>query len=318
MTTSIVNGGAVIDGAGGGGASLPATPAEALLDAGNPLKLVYLDAGGAGAAIPFEDATDTGMSEIMSALAGGNAAEGNFLVADGAGGLQLASTDAAAVRTVIGASGANVLYASDGVAEAGSESASISGTGASSTVTLTASTTTRTFGTAGRTAAGWRLNLPSGVQRVSVEIQLTAASGLTSGGWRYLGLALSNQSDVTTTLCGFGLGDNGNSWSGNMLGGANSGVGPTTTSPTVTAADRWLRAVFELDAGPRIRFATGTGTAGARPGVWSPPATAIPAPGSGATGTVVDSNNARLWFYLQSFGSGGATSLTARITVRPQ
>lgn len=214
--------------------------------------------------------------------------------------------------------GNTVLYASDGVAEAGSESASISGTGAESTVTLTASTTARTFGTSGRTAAGWRLNLPAGLQRVSVEVRVTAASGLTSGGWRYVGLALSNQSDVTTTLCGFGLGDNGNSYSGNMLSGANSGVGPTTTSPTVTAADRWLRAVFELDAGPRIRFATGTGIAGARPGVWSPPATAIPAPASGATGTVVDSDSARLWFYLQSFGSGGATSLTARITVRPQ
>lgn len=215
-------------------------------------------------------------------------------------------------------SSVTMLYASDGVAEAGSESASISGTGASSTVTLTASTFERKFGTEGRTAAGWRLNLPAGVQRVSVEIQLTAASGLTSNGYRYIGLALSNQSDVTTTLCGVGLGDNGSSWTGNKLLGANSGTGPTTTSPTVTAADRWLRAVFELDAGPRIRFATGAGTAGARPSVWSAPATAIPLPSSGATGTVVDSDNARLWFYLQGFGGGIATSLTAKITVRAQ
>lgn len=95
MTTSIVNGGAVIDGAGGGGASLPATPAEALLDAGNPLKLVYLDAGGAGAAVAFEDATDTGMSEIMSALAGGTATAGSYLSADGAGGLQLTAAPVA-------------------------------------------------------------------------------------------------------------------------------------------------------------------------------------------------------------------------------
>lgn len=290
---------------GGGGG--PATPASALLDAGNPLKLVYLDGDGVGGTVAFEDATDTGISEIMSTRAGGTPAAGSYLSADGAGGLQLSAS-----------SSETVLYASDGTAAAGSESAAVSGEGADATVTLTASPTSRSFGTAGQTAAGWRLDLPAGTLRASVEVQITAASGMTTNGFRYLGLAISNQTNVSTTLVGVSVNDNGGGYSGNLLAGANSGsASATTVSPTFHAADRWLRVVFELDAGPRLRYATGTGSGGGRPGVWAAPAAGVPLP-SATTGSIADSDAARLWLYLQSFGSGGATSVTMKITVRVQ
>lgn len=111
MTTSIVNGGAVIDGAGGGGASLPATPAAALLDAGNPLKLVSLDAGGIGDAIAFEDASETGLTDLISTLAGGTATAGSYLSADGAGGLQLTAAPTAGLDTARPAAAVAILGA---------------------------------------------------------------------------------------------------------------------------------------------------------------------------------------------------------------
>lgn len=298
-------------GGSSGSSAAPTTPASALLDAASPNKVVTLNADGEGASTAFEDVATTGIAESLS-----DADEGDFLVATGAGEVQRASVDPAAVRGVIGAAGATVFHADDGTAAAGSESASVSGTGADSTVTLTASSTARNFGTAGQTAAGWRVDLPAGTKSVEVEVQLTAASGLATGGYRYLGVALSNQTNVTSTLCGVSLADSGNSYSGNMLGGTNAGNGPYTYTPTLTAADRWARMRIDISAGPMIRFATGTGSAGARPGTWSLPASSVPLPTNGNTGTVVDSDSARLWIYLQSFGTGGATSITAKITVR--
>lgn len=101
MTTSIVNGGAVIDGAGGGGASLPTTPALALLDAANQGNLVALaPSTGVGTSLPIQDAVSTGLGILTE-----SADEGDFLVGDGAGATQLASAAASAVRAVIGVSG---------------------------------------------------------------------------------------------------------------------------------------------------------------------------------------------------------------------
>lgn len=88
-------------GASGGGASLPDDPAAVLLDAANAGKAVGLAPGtGEGSAVAFGDLVGAGVGEA-TALAD----EGDFLVGDGAGGSQLASAAAAAVRTVIGATG---------------------------------------------------------------------------------------------------------------------------------------------------------------------------------------------------------------------
>lgn len=295
----------------GGSAGIPGTPAEVLLDLANAGKGVGLASGtGEGAAITYGTMLASGIGQIA-------ALNGDFPTNNGAGGSVLASLNGAAVRGIIGAaSDVAPYYASDGVASPGSESASVSGTGTASTVTLTASSSARNFGSAGQTAAGWYVDLPAGTLVVDVEVQITAASGLATGGYRYLGIALSNQTNVSTTLCGVSMADSGNAYSGSLLGGANAGNGPLSYSPTLTAADRWVRARIELDAGAMLRFATGSGTAGARPGTWSLPYSAIPLPASGSTGTVVDSNSARLWLYLQGFGSGGATSVTAKITVQ--
>jgi len=246
---------------------------------------------------------------VTTRLGTAGAADGGVLtVTNGAPGWASVASSGSSVTT---------LYASDGVAVAGSESASISGTGSASTVTITASSTARTFGTAGQTAAGWRLDLPTTSLTVSVEVQFTAASGFATGGYRYIGLAISNTSNVTATLFGASFADNGSMYAGNMLTGANGGTqGPYTYTPTLTAADRWVRARWDLDGGPRIQTATGSGSSGARPGTWVPPASVISPFASAAAPTIVDSSVARLWLYLQGFGTGGATSITASITVR--
>lgn len=304
-----------------GGASLPDTPAGVLLDAGNPLKLVYLDAGGVGDAVTFEDATDTGMSEIMTALAGGNATEGNILVANGTGGLQLASTDPAAVRSVIGVSGATMLYASDCFAEAGSESASISGTGSTSTFTLTASSTARTYGTAGATAARVVCPIPAGARRIEATLgPLTSLSGF-SGSGRFLGFALRNARDgaAPTSLWGLSINDVPSGipqiYLGNLLGGANSGASSfnQSVSPVALATNGWVRASFDT-TWPLLGLALASG---ASPTSWSPvAATGVPAPfGSYSIPHAPDIATA-IVVYLQSFGGGSATSITARISIR--
>jgi hypothetical protein len=77
-----------------------------------------------------------------------------------------------------------------------------------------------------------------------------------------------------------------------------------------------VRAQWDLDGGPRIQTATGSGSGGGRPGTWVPPASTINNFASAAAPTIVDSSVARLWLYLQGFGTGGASSITAKITVR--
>ena len=305
-------------GASGGG---PATPAEALLDAGNAQKLVYLDGSGAGAAAAFADASETGMTDLVSTLAGGTATEGNFLVADGAGGLQLASTDTAAVRSVLGVSGATMLYASDCFAEAGSESASISGTGSTSTFTLTASSTARTYGTSGATAARVVCPIPVGARRIEVTLgPLTSLSGF-SGSGRFLGLALRNARDgaAPTSLWGLSINDVPSGipqiYLGNLMGGANSGASSfnQSVSPVALATNGWVRASFDT-TWPLLGVALASG---ASPTSWSPvAATGVPAPfGSYSIPHAPDVATA-IAVYLQSFGGGSATSITARISIR--
>lgn len=84
--SAIVNGegGVIINGvSGGGGASLPDTPANVLLDASAPNKVVVLDGSGAGTTGTAEEIVDTGISETCAAV---SAPSGSTLIYDAVGG----------------------------------------------------------------------------------------------------------------------------------------------------------------------------------------------------------------------------------------
>lgn len=96
MSAVVNGGGAVINGASGGGASLPGTPASVLLDAGSADEVVALSGLGVGTTKTYAEVVLNGLSSVTEF-----AAEGDFPVGDGAGGTQLASVDPAAVRTAL-------------------------------------------------------------------------------------------------------------------------------------------------------------------------------------------------------------------------
>jgi hypothetical protein len=327
--SAVINGGATVNG-GSGGASLPDTPAGVLLDAGNPLKLVYLDAGGVGDAVTFEDATDTGMSEIMTALAGGNATEGDFLVADGAGGLQLASTDTAAVRTVIGAIGTTTttLYASDGTAANGAgvdATASVSGTGSGSTLTMVVGNTSRLLTGSGVACGTWvSPSIARTVKRVTLYLRSTVANNFVSAGWRYLQMSLrrASESPPASMLLGVAANDANAFYGGNLRGNSASfasyNFGTLSGVTPLLGTDRWLRVMWELDDnGPRVRFAAGATTGSTRPTLWTPinvdtQTQAASRTDLGSLGT----SDAQIILGLESYGgSGGASTLTLSLTM---
>ncbi len=353
--------------AGGGGATLPTTPAAALLDASNAGEVVTLAAGtGAGTSTAVDVVVQDGLTQLL-----GGDPEGTVVMADGVGGIALSSAAAAALlaattaagqRTAIGAAatvtttrgdlirrgasadervalgaagtvlssngtdpvwsapyGPTTYYADDFTAEAGSESASVTGTDSASTFTLGATSTARVYGTSGATAARVVLPIPAGAREIEVEIQLTSVSGMSTGGWRYLTIALRNAADggAPTVLWGISLNDSGGGfYANNLMGGGNGGSpsGPTTHAPT--SADKWFRVVLK----PResfLTFTTGAGSGGARPTTWSAPSTAVPLQVNANSVTYPDMGSATaIAIVLQSFGSGGASSVTGKATVR--
>lgn len=227
-------------------------------------------------------------------------------------------------RAASSGSSVTVLYAADCFAEAGSESASISGTGSTSTFTLTASSTARTYGSGGATAARVVCPIPAGARRIEVTVgPLTALSGFPGSGWRYLGLALRNARNgaAPTSLWGVSINDGASGvpqvYVGNLMSGANSGASSfnQSVSPVALSTNGWLRASFDT-TWPLLGVALASG---ASPTSWSPVASAgVPAPfGSYSIPHAPDIATA-VAVYLQSFGTGGATSLTAKITVRAQ
>lgn len=82
--------------AGGGGASLPTTPGLALLDAGAASRVVVLNALGEGDTESYDTVGNTALTEIL-----GGETEGDFVVADGEGEVQLASAAPATVREIL-------------------------------------------------------------------------------------------------------------------------------------------------------------------------------------------------------------------------
>jgi len=211
--------------------------------------------------------------------------------------------------------GAVRLYASDGTAVPASEGASISGVGVASEWTLTASAAARAYGSGGVTAASIAIPLPTGARRVVVENLVTAASGMSTGGYRFLSIALRNRASGNPTfLWGASWSDGGLGYGGNMLGGANAGVLLSTMSGAPTAADRWQRLSIDLDS----LFLTAAGAngpgAGARPARWVAPLNAAPlAAGSIQVGDPEADND--IVIILQGFTTGGATSVSGKATV---
>ncbi len=274
-----------------------------------------LDAAGAadGAVVVVANGVPT-----LAAISGGASLPDVAGVADGATLAQVGGAQTWAAPAPTGPT-LTTLRASDCVAEAGLESASITGSGAASTLTLTASTTARDYGTGGATAARVVCPLPAGAREIEVEAAVTAASGWTSPGGRYLGMALRNaiNGGAPAALWGMAVNDNGGTvFAGNLSTAANTGGTSSGNAAGTPAANRWYRMMVRAtDA--FLGVTVGTGSAGARPALWSPLTTAVSLP-SGATAYLVDTAPATaVVVYLQSFGGGsGTTSVTAGLTIR--
>jgi hypothetical protein len=259
-----------------------------------------------GALITVQDA---GAADAVAAVA----------VTPGTPGQVLTVSDAGLPHWAAAASGGasvTTLYASDFTAVAGSESASISGTGASSTWTITTTSTTRTYGTAGTTAARIIAALPSGWRTLDAEVQVTSVTGAISGGWRYMTLAIQPQGSGTpTTLWGTSWPDTGTVYYGDRLGGGNAGSGISISGVAALTADRWQRMVMDR-VEPRLSVLAGIGSAGGRPSVWVSPSSTPPAV-LASPGIIDVQASSWLVLVVQSYGSGAAAnSYTGKISVR--
>lgn len=164
--------GAIRPGGGSSGGSGPTTPALALLDAASPNEVVILDESGEGASASFEDVTTTGLREALAANA-----EGDFVVGNGAGEVQRASVDPAAVRSVIGAApGATTSDdPGDGTGWTTTPASGVTISRASSTLTLAAAIGTTGLGFVTRDASPLTAGAPS--WDVAVRLDVTAGVG---------------------------------------------------------------------------------------------------------------------------------------------
>lgn len=206
-------------------------------------------------------------------------------------------------------------YADSFTAVAGSESASISGTGSTSSITLGATSTARAYGTSGVTAARALLTLPSGARGAWVELQQTGTGSSTAGN-RFVCVAVQNvASGVPTALWGFSVSDaTATSYAGSLLSGPNTGGNWSTSNALAAAADRWMRVSMGFDT-PQLTVLFGTGSAGARPTTWTPPGS-VHALASGYAPIPDTGGSLYLVIYYVSTGGGAGTSVTLRATVR--
>lgn len=220
-----------------------------------------------------------------------------------------------------GGSTATTLHADDCVAEAGNESASITGTGAAATLTVTASATTRNYGSGGATAARVVCPLSANARRIEVELgPVTALSGFS--GARFLAIALRNAASggAPANLWGVSLVEVGSGspkgYIGDLMSGANAGATTFNQSASTgfIAVDKWVRASFD-PWWPLFGLAAGTGVSSARPTSWAPIAT-TGLPGPFGVSIADPSSATALVVYLQSFGGGSATSVTTGLTIR--
>jgi hypothetical protein len=207
-------------------------------------------------------------------------------------------------------------YADSFVAVAGSESASIAGTGPTAAITLGATATTRAYGTSGVTAPRAILTLPVGTRSVWVEIQSTGFTGSTTAGNRYLAVAIQNVgSGVPTALWGVAPSDATSAcFVGNFLPGVNTAGNWSTNNGLPGGTDRWMRATLGLE-GAQLTALFGTGSAGARPATWAPPGS-VPGLNNGYAPIPDTGSQLYLVIFYLSVGGGGANTVTLRATVR--
>lgn len=241
---------------GGSGGSGPTTPALALLDAASPNEVVILDESGEGASAPFEDVATTGIAEALS-----DAAEGDFLVATGAGEVQRASVDPAAVRGVIGAApGATIVDPLTGAGWTETEAASTSATWTSGEkATLTASS-----GATGRVEIQQPAPIPSTAQRWSYLARVDVTAGDITSSTGYVALVAlvdtnnfvyvrMRASDITLVYT--------------IAGSATTSTHTAPTDVQRTGGQLWLSLSGSAEGRWVARW--GVGTAGAVPTVWT-------------------------------------------------
>jgi len=320
---------------GGGGATLPDTPANVLLDVANEGTLVALAATtGVGSAVSYIDAFQAG----AVAAIGGEAA-GTALIADGLGDVAttsadvsafLATANAAAARAAIGAAAAaapTTHYASDGTAAngaGGDATASVSGTGAGSTVAFGISGNSRLLNSSGIACGSWvSPAIAQTASRITAYIHSTALSGFATGGYRYLQASLrrSAESPPASLLMGSAISDQPAATAGNMR--ANSNMAPytglaTPTNPLLGGTDRWLKVVWDspadvMQARVYLNLSTGSTrpTAGWYPVNLTSQTQATTAALAGSVGT----GDVQVIVGLESYGTGGATTATLEIVV---
>lgn len=243
-------------------------------------------------------------------------ASGTLPVAQGGTG----STTAAAARTALGVPRSLTLYASDATAENGSGTASLSGTGASSTFTLSVSNATVAYTTTATTSPRILLPIPQGAMRIECEIGITAASGLTSNGSIYFAAGLrpsgggtparlwgASWNDVTSVGPGYVY------WGNLSTGTNNTGAGGFSTTVGIPAANRWLRLVLETTT-PWVSPSFGTGTSGARPSTFAPQTNlSIPNNGTFYSDTIGADTQLAIW--IQTFDNR-SPAITATATTR--
>lgn len=305
---------------GGGGASLPDTPADVLLDAANAGKIVGLAQGtGEGTAFDPNVVVEAGVGLAAGTTAGatlvGDGTEGAVLTSATISAL-LASADAAAARTALGiTTGLSVTryYASDFTVENGSDSASKTGTGVSSTATLSTTASSRVYGTSGATAPRIVLPIPANAREITVAIIITSVTNMSTSGFRWLGVALRNAANggAPARLYGIGISD-GITWSpGNLMSGANGGgTTPNGVTSVGLAAARAHRVAIQPLL-PRVEYAA---VASAAPAGWGFPQQPATVSATNAESVANMDNPTAIAIWLQPF-SAGASSITFSVTV---
>lgn len=280
----------------GGGASLPTTPASALLDAGSPLEVVILDVTGAGATVPFEDVATTGIAESLS-----GADEGDFIVTDGAGDVQRASVDAAAVRTVISAAAGAVI--ADPLT--GADWTTTAATNTSATWTAGVSVTlTALSGATGRVEVQQAAVISSGAQQWDHCVRVDVTAGDTTSGTGFFVLIV--RADASNFVYAR-LYQNGQIRLVYRTGGSevisSDVAGPS--APQRTGGQLWLRLRGDVFGAWRAMW--GVGSAGALPTAWT---TAVSVTSADLGAAVPATSGVEMWV-----GSSGGTPLTATHTV---
>lgn len=323
MSAVVNGGGAVINGASGGGASLPDTPANVLLDAGNADEVVALNGLGVGTTKTYAEVILNGIGSVTE-----SAAEGDFVVGDGAGGTQLASVDPAAVRAVIGAAAGTTTttyYASNGTAANGAgvdATASVSGTGSSSTVAYAVSSTQRLLNSSGIACGSWASpSIPQTVTRITLYLRSISVSGFGAGyRWLQCSLRRAGENPPASMLLGVASADNGNYTAGNMRNNSNNasfGLGVFAGTTPMGGADRWMRWVWTPDSGSvSVRASVGATTGATRPTFWTPVNlnTQVQADTRANLGSM-GTSDIQVILGLESYGSGGASSLTLSLAL---